>query len=137
MAAVSIYSDFGGQENEVCPVSIFAPSICHKVVGSDTMVLAFWILSFKPAFHSLLSLQSSPLPNFRTFSTPQKETLYLLPVTLPNPQPSSSHPTPRNHCFLYSQFWLFYINGYYTIWSFMTGSFHFAFFEIHLCCSMY
>ena len=31
-------------------VSIASPSICHEVMGLDTMVLVFWMLSFKPAF---------------------------------------------------------------------------------------
>ena len=31
-------------------VSIVSPSICHEVMGSDTMILVFWMLSFKPAF---------------------------------------------------------------------------------------
>ena len=41
-------------------VSIVSPSICHEVMGSDTMILVFWMLSFKELFHSplLLSLLS-------------------------------------------------------------------------------
>ena len=31
-------------------VSTFSPSICHQVMGPDTMIFIFWILSFKPAF---------------------------------------------------------------------------------------
>ena len=31
-------------------VSTVSPSICHEVLGPDTMVLVFWMLSFKPAF---------------------------------------------------------------------------------------
>ena len=27
-----------------------SPSICHKVMGPDAMILVFWMLSFKPAF---------------------------------------------------------------------------------------
>ena len=30
--------------------STFPPSICHEVMGPDAMILAFWMLSFKPAF---------------------------------------------------------------------------------------
>ena len=30
--------------------SIVSPSICHGVMGPDAMILAFWMLSFKPAF---------------------------------------------------------------------------------------
>ena len=31
-------------------VSTFPPSICQEVIGSDVMILVFWMLSFKPAF---------------------------------------------------------------------------------------
>ena len=31
-------------------VSIVSPSIYHEVMGLDTMILAFWMLSFKPSF---------------------------------------------------------------------------------------
>ena len=31
---------------------------CHEVMGSDAMILVFWLLSFKPIFHSPLSLAS-------------------------------------------------------------------------------
>ena len=31
-------------------VSTFSPSICHEVMGSDAMILGFWMLSFKPCF---------------------------------------------------------------------------------------
>ena len=39
----------------VCTVS---PSICHEVMGPDAMIFVFWMLSFKPTFHSPLSLLS-------------------------------------------------------------------------------
>ena len=38
--------------------SIVFPSICHGVMGLDAMTLVFWMLSFKPTFHSPLSLSS-------------------------------------------------------------------------------
>ena len=31
-------------------VSIVAPSISHEGMGPDTMILVFWMLSFKPTF---------------------------------------------------------------------------------------
>ena len=31
-------------------VSIVSPTICHEVMGPDAMILAFWMLSFIPAF---------------------------------------------------------------------------------------
>jgi len=39
-------------------VSIVSPSICHKVMGLDAMILVFWMFSFKPLFHSPFSLSS-------------------------------------------------------------------------------
>ena len=39
-------------------VSIFSPSICHEVMGPDALVFVFWMLSFKPVFHSPLSPSS-------------------------------------------------------------------------------
>ena len=32
-------------------VSIVSPSVCHEVMGLDAVILVFWMLSFKPAFH--------------------------------------------------------------------------------------
>ena len=56
-AAVTVYGDFGAQENEVCHC-FHCLSICHEVMGPDAMTLVYWILSFKPVFHSPLSLSS-------------------------------------------------------------------------------
>ena len=49
MAAVNIRSDFGAQKNSLT-VSVVSPSICHKVMGLNAMILDFWMVSFKPAF---------------------------------------------------------------------------------------
>ena len=35
-------------------ISTVSPSICHEVMGPDAMILVFWMLSFKPAFSTLL-----------------------------------------------------------------------------------
>jgi len=50
MAAVTICSDFGAQENKICHCFYFFPSICHEVMRPDSMILVFQMLSFKPAF---------------------------------------------------------------------------------------
>ena len=34
-------------------LSIVSPSISHEVMGLDAVSLVFWMLSFKPTFHSL------------------------------------------------------------------------------------
>ena len=39
-------------------VSTVSPSICHEVMGPDAVILVSWMLSFKPLFHSPLSLSS-------------------------------------------------------------------------------
>ena len=39
MAAVTILSDFGAQENKVCHHFHFPPSICNQVMGLDAMIL--------------------------------------------------------------------------------------------------
>ena len=39
-------------------VSAVSPSISHEVMGLDSMILVFWMLSFKPTFHSPLLLSS-------------------------------------------------------------------------------
>ena len=54
MAAVTVCSDFGAQENKIHHCFHFSPSICHKVVGMDAMFLVFLILIFKPAFSPLI-----------------------------------------------------------------------------------
>ena len=39
-------------------LSTVSPSTCHEAMGSDAVILVFWMLSFKPTFHSPLSLSS-------------------------------------------------------------------------------
>ena len=51
VAAVTICSDFGAQENKVCHYFHFLPpSICHEMMGPDGMISMFCMLSFKPGF---------------------------------------------------------------------------------------
>ena len=52
MVTVTISSDFRTQEEESYHCFIFSPSICHEVMGPDTMILVFFflILSFKVFF---------------------------------------------------------------------------------------
>ena len=64
-----------GPKEIVCHCFIVSPSICHEVIGQDTMIFIFWMLSFKPAF--LLSsftfinrlFSSSSLSAFRVVSS--------------------------------------------------------------------
>ena len=50
MAAVTIYSDFGAQKSKVCHCFHCSPINLPWNDGTDTMILVFWVLSFKPAF---------------------------------------------------------------------------------------
>ena len=50
MAAVTICSDFGTQENKVYHCFHCFPSICHEVMGPDAIILVFWMLVFNPTF---------------------------------------------------------------------------------------
>ena len=56
MATVTIYNDFGAQEYKVC-FHCF-PIYLPWSDGTGCYDLSFWMLSFKPAFHSPLSLSS-------------------------------------------------------------------------------
>ena len=64
-----------------------SPSICHEVMGPDTMILVFWMWSFKPTF-SLSSftfikrLFSSSLSAMRAVSSPYLRLLIFLPAIL-------------------------------------------------------
>ena len=50
MAAVTIRSDFGAQENKVSHCFHCFPIYLHEVMGPDAMILVLWMLSFKPTF---------------------------------------------------------------------------------------
>ena len=50
MAAVTIHSDFGAQENKVCHCFCYFPIYLHEMMGPDAIILVFWMLSFRPAF---------------------------------------------------------------------------------------
>ena len=55
MAAVTVHSDFGAQESEICHCFHFPPSVCHEVVGIDAMILvAFLKIELQASFFTLL-----------------------------------------------------------------------------------
>ena len=56
MAVVTIRSDFGAQENKICPCFHFPPSICHEMVELDPIILVF--LNAELSFKSNFSLSS-------------------------------------------------------------------------------
>ena len=49
-AAVTICSDFEAQKIKSVTVCIVSPSLCHEVMGPDSIIFVFWMLSVKPTF---------------------------------------------------------------------------------------
>ena len=74
MVVVTICNDFGAQKIKSVTVSIVSPSVCHEVMGPDSMIFIFLMLSFKPAFslHSFTFIErlfsSSSLSTIRVVS---------------------------------------------------------------------
>ena len=88
MAAVTLCSDFGAQENKICHCFHCSSSVCLKMMGLDAMILVFWMLGFKPAF-SLSSLTlikrlfiSFSLSAIRMVSSAYLRLLIFLPAIL-------------------------------------------------------
>ena len=50
-------------------ISTVSPSICHEVMGLDTMILVFWTLSFKPTFSETLKKHYYTLPYLVWFTS--------------------------------------------------------------------
>ena len=53
MAAVTICSNFGAQENKICHCFHFFPFCLREVMGPDAMILVFYMLDIKLAFFSI------------------------------------------------------------------------------------
>ena len=54
MTAVTIRSDFGPQENNICQFPLFSPFICHDVMALDGMILVVFNVEFQASFFTLL-----------------------------------------------------------------------------------
>ena len=69
--------------------SIVSPSIGHEMMGPDAMTLVYWMLSFKPAFHSSFTFikrlfSSFPLSVIRVVSSAYLRLLiFLLAILIP------------------------------------------------------
>ena len=88
MAAVTISSDFGAQENKFCHCFHFFPIYLPWSDGTGYHDLSFWMLSFKPAF-SLFSFtlikkvfSFSSLSAIRVVSSAYLRLLIFLPAIL-------------------------------------------------------
>ena len=105
MVAVTTCSDFGSQEKKASHCFHCFP-ICHEVMGPDAMILAFWMLSFKPAFSLSLFpfikrlFSSSLLCGIRVVSCAYLRLLIFLPAILIPACASSS----QAFCMLYSAY---------------------------------
>ena len=104
MAAVTVHSDSGAQENKACHCLHCFPSICHEVMRPVAIILVFWMLSFKPAF-SVSSFtfikrlfSSSSLSAIRVVLAAYLRLLIFLPAILIPVWASSSslHDRPMN-----------------------------------------
>ena len=88
MAAVTICSDFGVQENKVSYCFHCSPIYCHEVVGLGAMIFVFWMLNFKRAFSlSYFTFikrlfSSSSLSAIRVVSSAYLRLLIFLPAIL-------------------------------------------------------
>ena len=88
-------------------VSVVSPSICHEVMGLDSMIFIFWMLSLKPAFSLSFTFikrlfSSSSLYAVRVVSSAYLRLLiflFLSAVTIP--ACASSTPT---FCLMYSTY---------------------------------
>ena len=84
--------------------STFSPSICHEVMGPETMILVFLIFSFKPAFslsYFKTFFSSSSLSAIRVLSSAYLRLVMFLPPILITVCTSSS-PTLLMMCSIHS-----------------------------------
>ena len=86
MAAVTFRSDFGAQENKVCHCFHCFTTYLYEAMGTDALILVFWMLIIKPTF-SLSSftfikrlLSSSSLSAIRVVSSAFLRLLIFLPA---------------------------------------------------------
>ena len=105
MAAVTVHSDFGAQEEEIGQCFYFSPSICHAVMQPDAMVLVFFLCSLKLAL-SLCSFtlikrlfSSSLLSAIRVVPSAYLRLLFLPLILIP--AYNSSSPTFLLMCSMY------------------------------------
>jgi len=88
MAEVTIWVILEPKKIKPLTVSIVSPSISHEVMGTDAMILVFWMLNFKPTF-SLSSFtfikqlfSSSSFSAVRVVSSAYLRLLIFLPAIL-------------------------------------------------------
>ena len=74
MTAVRVHSDFEHKKIKYVTISIYSPPFYHKVMGMQTMILVFSMLSYNPTF---------PLTSFkfikRFFKSSSLSAIWVLP----------------------------------------------------------
>ena len=123
IAAITIWSDFGGQKIKSDTVSTVFPSIYHEVVGPDAMILVFWMLSFKSTF-SLSSFtfikrlfSSSPLSSINVVSSAYLRLLiFLLAILIPACASSSPAFQKKKSACLFVPIWYFFHYRKFKVW---------------------
>ena len=90
MAAVTIHSDFGAQENKIFHCFHFSLSICHELIGPDAMILVYKCQVLSQNFHSPSftfinrTFSSSSLSAIRVVSSAYlRLLLFLLAILIP------------------------------------------------------
>ena len=99
-----------------------SPSNCHEVMGLDAMIFIFWMLSFKPTFHSPLTFikrlfNSSSPSAIRVVSSAYLRLLIFLPAILIPACVSSSPAFTCNNlskCLMLYYLWML-VKGPYTV----------------------
>ena len=127
MAAVTVWSDFGAQENKICHCFHFFPIHLPWSDGTGCHDFRFWMLSFKPAFSLSFTLikklfSSSLLPAIICIS----EVVDISPSNLDS---SFWFTQPR---ILHS---VFFVEVKQARWQYTALTFSFPNFE-PVCCSM-
>ena len=105
MAAVTIHSDFGAQENKICHCFHFPPSICHEVMVQMPWSSFFECLVLSQLFYSSVSPSSRQslvplsLSTIRVVSSAYLRLLIFLPEIL---IPACASSSPAFHMMYYA-----------------------------------
>ena len=126
------------KDKKAATVSTFPPSICHKVMGPDATILAFWMLSFKPDSHSPLSpsSRSSLVPLYFLASS---RTWQPTPVFLPGDSPRTEEPGGKGwhswatkHTHTHLHVWRCYFSRQSWFQLVIHPAWHFAWCTLHI-----
>ena len=94
MAVVTVHSDFGAQEIKVCHCfHFFSTSVCHEVMGQDTMILVFVVFFFNfTILYWFCHISTWIRHRYTHVPLPESSSL-LPPRTIPLGRPSAPAPS--------------------------------------------